>query len=332
MKRTLVMNIRPFLALVFAMAMPSGVAGAQTAAPAVVTIDGGYSTGLYYQSANAIAKIVNKRSQALGLRCTVVPSSGSVENVGEVVAGKVQFAYAQSDVQFQAWNGLGEWREKGPQKELRSVFALYPETLTLIAAEGSNIGGIKDLKGKRVNIGVLGSGQYEVSLQALRAAGLDSDGQITTTTYDSNEAPFFLQQEKIDAYFYVVGHPNMNVRQSTTGKMKKVRICEVVGPGIDAMLREKPYYVRTVIPMQFYPNAANTGDVLTFGVDATLVTSASVPDDVVYKLTKEVFENLDQFKRLVAAQWQLTKKSMLEGLTAPIHPGAMKYYKEAGLI
>ena len=95
---------------------------------------------------------------------------------------------------------------------------------------------------------------------------------------------------------------------------------------------EKLYYVRTVIPMRFYPNAVNKGDVLTFGVKATLVTSASVPDDVVYKLTKEIFENLDQFKGLVAAQWQLTKKGMLEGLTAPIHPGAMKYYKEAGLM
>ena len=332
MKRTLVMSMRPFLALVFAMAMTSSFAGAQTGAPAVVTIDGGYATGLYYQSANAIAKIVNRRSQALGLRCTVVPSSGSVENVGEVVAGKVQFAYAQSDVQFQAWNGLGEWREKGPQKDLRSVLALYPEALTLIAAEGSNIGGIEDLKGKRVNIGVPGSGGYEVSLQALRAVGIDSDGQINTTNYQASEAPLFLQQEKIDAYFYVVGHPNMNVRQATTGKIKKVRICEVAGPGIDAMLKAKPYYASTVIPMQFYPNALNKGDVLTFGVKATLVTSASMPDEVVYKLTKEVFENLDQFKRLVAAQWQLTKKGMLEGLTAPIHPGAMKYYREAGLM
>jgi len=208
---------------------------------------------------------------------------------------------------------VGEWSKKGLQKDLRSVFALYPEALTLIGAEGSGIGSIKDLTGKRVNIGVPGSGQYEVALQVLTAIGIDSGGQI-------------------DAHFYVVGHPNMNVREATMGKSKKVRICEVAGPGIDTMLRDKPYYVRTVIPMQFYPAAVNKGDVLTFGVDATLVTSASVPDDVVYKLTKEIFENLDQFKRLVAAQWQLTKKGMLEGLTAPIHPGAMKYYKEAGLM
>lgn len=332
MKRTLVMSIRLLLGLVLAMAMFSSFAGAQSGQPAVVTIGGGYTTGLYYQSANAIAKIVNKRSQALGFTCKVVSTTGSSENVAEVAAGKVQFAYVQSDVQFQAWNAVGEWSKKGAQKELRSVFALYPEALTLIAAEGSGIGSIEDLRGKRVNIGVPGSGQYEVALQALAAVGIDSAGQITMTNYQSNEVPDLLERGQIDAYFYVVGHPNMNVREATMGKTKKVRIGEVAGPGIETMLRDNPHYVRTLIPMQFYANAVNTGDVLTFGVKATLVTSASVPDNVVYSLTKEIFENLDQFKRLVAAQWQLTKKSMLEGLTAPIHPGAMKYYKEAGLM
>jgi hypothetical protein len=332
MKRSLVMSLKPFFALVLAMAMTSSFAGAQTPQPAVVTIGGGYTTGLYYQSANAIAKIVNKRRQALGFRCKVVPTTGSSANVKEVTTGTVQFAYVQSDTQFQAWTAVGEWSKKGPQKDLRSVFALYPEVVTLIAAEGSGIGNIEGVKGKRVNLGVLGSGQYEVALQALRAVGIDSDRQIATTTYQSSEAPDLLQQGLIDAYFYVVGHPNMNVREATTGKIKRVRVCDVAGPGIDTMLRDKPYYVRTLIPMQFYPNAVNKGDVLTFGVKATLVTSASVPDEVVYKLTKEIFENLDQFRRLLAAQWQLTKKGMLEGLTAPIHPGAMKYYKEAGLM
>jgi uncharacterized protein len=332
MKRTLVMSLRPVLALALAMAMTATSAGAQTGQPAVVTIGGGYTTGLYYQSGNAIAKVVNKRVQALGFRCKVVPTTGSAENVEEVLSREVQFAYVQSDVQFQAWNGVGPWSKKGPQKNLRSVFAVYPEALTLIAAEGSGIGSIEDLRGKRVNIGVPTSGQYQVALQALRAVGIDPGGQITATTYDSHEASDLLQRGQIDAYFYMVGHPNMNVREATTEKLKKVRICEVAGSSIDTMLKEKPYYVKTVIPMRFYPNAVNKGDVPTFGVEATLVTSASVPDEVVYKLTKEIFENLDQFKRLVAAQWQLTKKGMLEGLTAPIHPGAMRYYKEAGLM
>jgi len=199
MKRTLVMSMRPFLALVLAMATTSSLAGAQTAQPAVVTIGGGYTTGLYYQSANAIAKVVNKRSQALGFRCKVVPARGSSENVEEVMAGKVQFACVQSDIQFQAWNGAGEWSKKGPQKDLRSVFALYPEALTPIAAEGSGIGSIEDLAGKRVNIGVPGSGQYDVSLQALTSVGIDFDKQMQTTQFQANEAPDLLQRGQIDA-------------------------------------------------------------------------------------------------------------------------------------
>jgi TRAP transporter TAXI family solute receptor len=332
MKRALLIRMRAFVALVVAIAMPSTLGLAQTAQPSVVKIGAGYTTGVYHQSANAIAKIVNKKSQALGFRCKVVGTTGSSENIEEVVAGNVQFAYVQSDTQFQAWNGAGEWSKKGPQKDLRSVFALYPEVLTLIAAEGTGIETIDDLKNKRVNVGAPGSGQYEISLQALTAVGINQDKQMQTTQFQANEAPGLLQQGQIDAYFYVVGHPNINVREATMGKIKKVRICGVAGPGIEAMLRDKPYYIRTVIPTQFYPDTVNKGDVPTFGVKATLVTSATVSDEVVYNLTKEIFENLDQFERLVATHWQLTKKSMLEGLTAPIHPGAMRYFKEAGLM
>jgi TRAP transporter TAXI family solute receptor len=331
MQRAQMIRLISLFSLTLVLAIPFRLALAQTAQLMVVKIGGGYTTGLYYQSANAVEKIINKRSEALGFRCKVLPSTGSSENVEEVLSGEVQFAYVQSDVQFEAWNGAGPWSKKGPQKNLRSVFSLYPEALTLIAAEGTGINKIEDLKGKRVNIGVPGSGQYEVALQALNAVGIDYDKDIKISQFQANEAPDLLEQGRIDAYFYMVGHPNMNVREATMGK-KKVRICEVAGPGIDAMLRDKPYYVRTVIPIRFYPNALNKSDVLTFGVKATVVASASVPDDVVYKLTKEIFQNLDQFKRLVAAQWQLTKKEMVEGLSAPVHPGAMKYYKEAGLM
>lgn len=332
MKRAPVITLIALFSLVLVLAMPARLAFTQTAQPAVVQIGGGYTTGLYYQSANAIEKIVNKKSQALGFRCKVVSTTGSVANVEEVMTGTVQFAYMQSDTQFQAWSGTNEWREKGPQKDLRAVFAVYPEALTLIAAEGAGINNIEGLKGKRVNTDVVGSGQRQVSLAALTAVGIDYDKDMKMAQFQANEAPDLLQEGKIDAYFYMVGHPNMNVREATMGKKKKVRICEVAGPGIDAMLREKPYYVRTVIPMRFYPNALNKSDVFTFGVKATLVTSAAIPDDVVYRLTKEIFTNLDQFRTLVPAHWQLTRKNMLEGLTAPVHPGAMKYYQEAGLM
>jgi TRAP transporter TAXI family solute receptor len=178
MKKALVVSVISLFSLALALAIPFRLALAQTARLRVVKIGGGYATGVYYQSANAIEKIMNKRSEALGFRCKVVSTTGSVANVEEVMAGTVQFAYIQSDTQFQAWNGTSEWREKGPQKDLRSVFALYPEALTLIAVEGSGINNIEDLKGKRVNTGVVGSGQYQVSLAALNAAGIDYDKDI----------------------------------------------------------------------------------------------------------------------------------------------------------
>jgi TRAP transporter TAXI family solute receptor len=332
MQRALVMSMISLFSLALVLAIPFRLALAQTARLKVVKIGGGYATGVYYQSANAIEKIINKESEALGIRCKVVSTAGSVANVEEVMSGKAQFAYIQSDTQFQAWNGTDEWSESGAQKDLRSVFALYPEALTLIAAEGTGINSIEDLKGKRVNTGVAGSGQHQVSLAALIAVGIDYEKDIKISQFPTNEAPDLLQQGKIDAYFYMVGHPNMNVREATMGKNRKVRICEVAGPGIDAMLRDKPYYVKTVIPMRFYQNALNKSDVSTLGVKATLITSAAVPDDVVYRLTKEIFTNLDHFRKLVPAHWELTKKNMLEGLTAPVHPGAMRYYREAGLM
>jgi TRAP transporter TAXI family solute receptor len=332
MQRARIIRMISLFPLALVLAISFRLALAKTARRMAVKIGGGYTTGVSYQSADAIEKIINKKSKALGLQCKVVPTTGSVANVEKVVTGTVQFAYVRSDVQFQAWNGTDEWSERGAQKNLRSVFAVYPEDLTLIAAEGSGIKRIEDLRGKRVNTGVVGSGLYQVSLAALIAVGIDYDKDIKMSHFPENGAPDLLQQEKFDAYFYMVGHPNMNVTEAIAGKIKKVRICEVAGPGIDMMLRDKPYYVRTVIPMRFYPKAVNMGDVLTFGVKASLVTSAAVPDAVVYRLTKEIFTNLDEFKKLVPAQWQLTKKNMLESLTAPIHPGARQYYKEAGLM
>jgi TRAP transporter TAXI family solute receptor len=143
------------------------------------------------------------------------------------------------------------------------------------------------------------------------------------------EAPGLLQDGRIDAFFYTVGHPNGNIKEAVSG-VRKVRIVPITG--IDDMLNKYPYYAKSTVPVKEYPGAENDSDVETFGVKATFVTSAKVADDVVYAITKEVFENLDQFKGLHPAFAILTKENMLQGLSAPIHPGAMKYYKEAGLM
>ena len=294
-----------------------------------VTIGTGGITGVYYPTGGAIAKIVNKKRDVYGIRCTVESTGGSVFNINAVIAGDLDFGICQSDRQYQAWNGLAEWKDKGPQKDLRAVFSIHPESVTLVAADDAGIKTIQDLRGKRVNIGNPGSGQRQNAIDALENAGIDWKKDIKAESAKAAEAPGLLQDGRIDAFFYTVGHPSGAIKEATAGK-RKVHFVPITG--LDKLLKKYPYYAKAVIPIKFYPNATNKEDVPTFGVKATFVTSAKVPDNVVYAITKEVFENFDYFKTLHPAYSILTKQSMLEGLTAPFHPGALKYYKESGLI
>jgi hypothetical protein len=245
------------------------------------------------------------------------------------MAGDLQFGVVQSDRQYQAINGLAEWADKGPQEDLRAVFSIHPESITLVAAVDAGINSINDLKGKRVNIGNPGSGQRQNSIDALEAVGINYESDLIAEGIKAAEAPGLLQDGRIDAFFYTVGHPSGAIKEATAGA-RKVRFAEI--KGVEALLEKYPYYAKAKIPVNLYPGAENTEDVETFGVKATFVTSAKVPDNVVYAITKEVFDNFEDFKKLHPAYAVLTKENMLEGLSAPIHPGAMKYYKEAGLM
>ncbi len=295
-----------------------------------VTIGTGGITGVYYPTGGAIAKIVNKKRKEYGIRCTVESTGGSVFNVNAVMAGDLEFGVVQSDRQYQAINGIADWKEKGKQEKLRAVFSIHPESCTLLAAADAGINTIQDLKGKRVNLGNYGSGHLGNSTDALKAIGFDLEKDIQAEYIKAAEAPGLLQDGRIDAFFYTVGHPSGAFKEATAGA-RKVKFIPISGPEIDKMVTSHSYYAKSFVPLKNYPGAENDGDVDTFGVKATFVTSADVPDDIVYAITKEVFENFDDFKKLHPAYQVLTKESMLEGLSAPIHPGAMKYYKEAGL-
>jgi TRAP transporter TAXI family solute receptor len=246
------------------------------------------------------------------------------------MAGDLEFGIAQSDRQFQAYYGYAEWSDKGPQQDLRAVFSIHPESVTLVAADGTGINHIVDLVGKTVNIGNVGSGQRQNSIDAPTAVGINYQTDLTALSYKAAEAPALLQAGTIDAFFYTVGHPSGTIRTATSGA-RKVRFVTINGTGIDNLLATYPYYAKSLIPVSLYPGALNTTDVETFGVKATLVTSAKIQENVVYAVSKEVFENFDDFKDFHPAYQVLTKENMLEGLSAPIHPGAMQYYQEAGL-
>ncbi len=295
-----------------------------------ITIGSGGVTGIYYPTGVAISRMINKKYNEYNIKATVESTSGSVFNVNAVLNTDLVFGVVQSDRQYQAYNGLAEWSEYGKQTDLRSVFSIHPESITLIASEKSGIREINDLKGKRVNLGNPGSGYLQNSRDVLKAVGLNEENDLYAEYVKAVEAPGLLQDERIDAFFYTVGHPNGNIKEATSGRIK-VFIVPITGPGINKMLTNYSYYAESIIAHSFYPYSLNTKDVATIGVKATFVTSKNTDESIVYAVTKEVFENFEVFKSLHPSYELLTKKDMLKGLSAPIHKGALKYYKQAGL-
>lgn len=304
---------------------PAQAAGKAT----FITIGTGGITGVYYPTGGAIANIVNAKKDIYNIRATVESTGASVFNINALMSGDLDLGIAQADRQYQAFNGLAEWEGK-PQKDLRAVFALAPEAVTFVAAEDSGIKSLKDAKGKVINIGNPGSGNRQNAIDVFEAAGVSVEKDLKAEGIKAADAPRMLQDGRIDGFFYTVGHPNGNIKEATSGK-RKTRIVPITD--LAPLTKKFPYYSAIDLDMTQYPEATNSKDkVTTVGMLATLVTSAKVSDDVIYAVTKEIFENLDQFKSLHPALAGLTKEGMLEGLTAPLHPGAIKYYKEVGLI
>ncbi|PLY00217.1 MAG: C4-dicarboxylate ABC transporter substrate-binding protein [Desulfuromonas sp.] len=295
-----------------------------------VTIGTGAVAGVYYPTGIAISKMVNAKSQQYNLRVSVESTGGSVFNVNAIMVGDLEFGIVQSDRQYQAYNGTAEWAGK-PQPNLRSIFSIHPESVTLLAAVDAGINRLDDLRGKTVLIGNPGSGQQGNALDVLEMAGIDYRTDLKAEDLRATEAAKMLQAGQIDAYFYTVGHPNDSFREATSGK-RKTRFVPIDQAVVDRLIDKYPYYVPSEIPVAFYPGVKNRDNVPGFGVKATFCTSASVDEEVVYAIVKEVFEHLAEFKKMHPAYSVLTRQSMLQGLSAPLHRGAVRYYKESGLI
>jgi TRAP transporter TAXI family solute receptor len=297
-----------------------------------VTIGSGDFTGVYFPTGLTIAKMINDKRNQYGIRAAVESTRGSVFNLNAITAGYMEFGLAQSDIQYQAVKGLSEWKKKGPQEELRAVFSIHHESVCLVAAVDAGIKTIGDLRGKRVNLGNPGSGQYQNAIDALQAVGLHPRKDIDAEKVKAAEAPILLQDKRIDAFFCTVGHPSETLQNATSGE-RKVRFIPITGAGIDQLVADQNYYTKTTVPVtKFYPGAENPAEVKTFGVIATLCTSSKIPDNIVYTVTKEVFDNFAEFKRQHPALGDLAKQDMLKGLTAPFHSGAIKYFKEVELM
>ncbi|MHC4558003.1 MAG: TAXI family TRAP transporter solute-binding subunit [Planctomycetota bacterium] len=286
--------------------------------------------GIYYRTGRTISRMINNKSKQYNMKTIVKSTKGSVYNINAVLSSELDFGLAQSDRQYQAYKGEAEWSQSGLQKDLRAVFSIYPESITLIASAESGITSVADLRGRRVNMGSPGSGQLQNAKDVLSAFGIDLKS-IKAEQKGVYEALELLQSGKIDAFFYTIGHPSENIKQATSGRVK-VNIIPITGGEIDALLKKCPFYEEAVIPGNLYPDAVNKGNVKTIGVKATLVTSKNLDEEIVHAITKEVFDNLEDFKKQHPAFTGLTREDMLKGLSALIHKGALKYYEEAGLM
>ncbi len=293
-----------------------------------VTIGTGGVTGVYYAVGGAICRLMNKDRATTGIRCSTESTGGSVFNVNAIKTGDQEFGMTQSDVQYNAVKGLAQFKDAA-FGDLRTVFAVHPEPFTVLARKDAGIKTFEDFKGKRFNIGNPGSGTQASMDELLVALGWKRSDFSLASELKADEQGTALCDNKIDGFYYGVGHPSAAIQDPTTGC--GAQLIGIEGPAVDKLLAEKPYYAKATIPGGMYAN--NPNPVNTYGVAATLVTSAKVSDDVVYTLVKAVFENFEEFKKLHPAFANLDPKAMVKnGLSAPMHPGAIKYFKEKGML
>jgi len=293
-----------------------------------VTIGTGGVTGVYYAAGGAICRLVNKDRAKHGVRCSVESTGGSVFNINTIKAGELDMGVAQSDTHFNAVKGVAQFKD-GPFKEMRAVMSLHPEPFTVVARKELGAKAFADFKGKRFNIGNPGSGTRASMEELMGALGWKSGDFALAAELKADEHGPALCDGKIDGFFYAVGHPSANIQDPTTTCGAK--LVSLTGAAVDRLVAEKPYYAKTTIPGGLYPN--NPDATQTYGVLATFVSSAKVPAETIYLVVKAVFDNFEDFKKLHPALAHLKAENMVkDGLSAPLHDGAIKFYKEKGWI
>lgn len=312
--------------------MTTALAFAATSAVAqdekYITIGTGGQTGVYYVVGQSICRLVNRETATTGLRCTAPATGGSIANINAIKQGDMTMGVAQSDWQFHAYNGSSDYEGDAFDK-LRAVFAVHSEPFTVVARADSGITTFEDLKGKRVNVGNPGSGSRGTMEIVLDAMGMSLSDFALSSELRPAEQSAALGDNQVDAITYTVGHPNGSIQEATSTVSAK--LVSVSGPAIDKLVADNPYYSKVTIPGGLY--AGNDDGTDTFGVKATMVTSADVPEETIYQVVKSLFDNFDRFKGLHPAFADLTPEEMIaDGNSAPLHPGAERYYREQGWI
>lgn len=313
------------LPLIFSMVTVGMTANAQEL---FIRIGAGSDPGVYYAAGAAICGEVTALKGTVKVKCYVASSGGSVLNIEALRRGETEFAIVQSDVHSLALDGKEAFAKRKPFAELKTLFSLHSEPFTLVARKDSGIRGLEDLKGKRVNVGNPGSGQRQTFERLLLALGWSMDDFKLAAELKPSEQSAALCKGEIDAMVFVVGHPNKSVKAAADGC--DVVLVNVAGPEVDKLVKSDPSYGSVKIPGGLY--RGNSKEVSTFGVRAVVVSTARTPQNLVYTVVGAVFDDLKAFKGRDPGLASLQAKDMVEnGLKAPLHEGAMRYYKENSL-
>jgi TRAP transporter TAXI family solute receptor len=257
----------------------------------------------------------------------VESTGGSVFNVNTIKAGELDLGFVQSDVQFNALKGVGQFKDAGAYGDLRAVFSVHPEPFTVVARKEANVKKFEEFKGKRFNVGNPGSGTRASMDELLGALGWKISDFSLASELKADEHGPALCDGKIDGFFYAVGHPSANIQDPTT--TCGAQLVSLTGPAVNKLLEGKPYYAKATIPGGLYPNNPQATE--TYGVLATVVATSKTPAETVYQVVKAVFDNFEEFKKLHPALSHLKAEDMVKaGLSAPLHEGAVRYYKEKG--
>ncbi|MDZ7904832.1 MAG: TAXI family TRAP transporter solute-binding subunit [Cypionkella sp.] len=290
----------------------------------LATIAGGGVAGVYYAAAGGMCRLLNK-DRVANVRCAVEVSQGSVANVALLRRGSSPFALLQADVHYNAFKGTEGFAGIGAQPQIRSVLSLYPELVTLVVGSHVTATHQDALKGLRISRGVSGSGSRATLDSVFTLLGWSQADFGEVVERPTDEQSYALCEKKLDGFGYLVGHPASNVMR--TVKNCGAKIVPMSASAIAKLISEKPYFVETEIQPDTYPGQSNA--VASVGLLATLVANESTPEPLVYALVKAVFENLEDFKKTNPAFANLQAAKMIkDGLTAPLHPGALRYYKE----
>lgn len=290
-----------------------------------VTIASGWVTGVYYPLAGAISRIAHEK--LTDVKITVESSGASVANAKLIASGDADLAILQNDIAFYALKGQKPMFDK-PVENIRGVCSLYPEHVQIQAKKDANIRSVSDLKGKRVAVGPLGSGTEQNAIQILEAYGLKFEDLGKVERLTASESADYLKDGRVDAAFYTVGI-GASAIVDTAISVETV-IVPIEAEKAEILAKKYPFYSADKVPAGVYKGTDH--DVPTVAVLAILVARAEMDADLVYRITKAMFENLKTIETAHAKGKEVKLETALKGMPVPLHPGAEKYYKEVGLI